>query len=89
MKDRLVIKYAPHFFRKLKKLELDLQEEVFEKLESFADTQNHKSLKVHKLKGDISGLYSFFVNYKIRIVFSYLSKDEVVLLVVGGHDMYK
>ena len=28
-------------------------------------------------------------NYKIRIVFRYTSKNEVVLLDVGDHDLYK
>ena len=89
MEKRLIIKYAPNFFRKLKKLEPALQEEVFDKIELFSNIQNHKSLKAHKLKGEPAGTYSFSVNYKTRIIFSYLSKSEAVFLTVGSHDVYK
>ena len=83
------ISFLPVFVKKFNKLESDLQEEVLEKIELFKDIKNHKQLKVHKLNGVLSGRYSFSVNYKTRIVFSYLSKTESVLLAVGDHDVYK
>jgi len=83
------IAFAPPFFRQLKRLEKDLQEEVFEKIELFEQEIKNPSLKVHKLKGRLDGRYSFSVNYKIRIVFQYLSTQEVVFLAVGDHDVYK
>jgi plasmid maintenance system killer protein len=52
-------------------------------------SDNHSSLKVHKLNGPLKGSYSFSVNYKIRIIFQYVSKKEVVLLTVGDHKIYK
>ena len=73
----------------MKKLEKGLVEEVLEKIELFKDSENHKILKVHKLQGQLSDLHSFSVNYKIRVVFEYLSKNEAVLLMVGDHDVYR
>ena len=81
--------FKPTFIRKLKQLETALRGEAMEKIELFKDEKNHKQLKVHKLKGVLSGRYSFSVNYKTRIVFSYLSKNEAVLLAVGDHEVYK
>ena len=81
--------FKPTFIRKLKSLEAALQDEIMEKIELFKDEKNHKQLKVHKLQGVLSGRYSFSVNYQTRIVFSYLSKNEAVLLAVGDHDVYK
>jgi len=81
--------FKPTFIRQFKKLESALQEESFEKIELFKDEKNHKQLKVHKLRGILSGRYSFSINYKTRIVFTYLSKTETVLLAVGDHDVYK
>ena len=81
--------YKPTFIRQFNLLEEDLKEEVIEKIELFKNRKNHKRLKVHKLKGRLIGRYSFSVNYKIRIVFNYLKKDEVVLLVIGDHEVYK
>mgnify|MGYP001591169696 FL=1 len=83
------ISFLPVFVKKFNKLESVLREEVLEKIEMFKDKKNHMQLKVHKLKGVLSGRYSFSVNYKTRVVFSYLSKNEAVLLAVGDHGVYK
>lgn len=83
------VAYTPYFIRQFKVLEISLQEEVLEKIELFKDKKNHRRLKVHKLTGRLSRRYSFSVNYKIRIVFSYLAKNEVVLLAVGSHIIYE
>lgn len=87
--NRLSVVYTPHFAQQIRAVEPQLQEETIEKIELLKDPKNHKQLKVHKLKGYFYGRYSFSVNYKIRIVFSYLSKKEVVLLALGDHDIYK
>lgn len=81
--------YTPTFVRQFNILEEDLRNEVIERIELFKNKKNHKLLKVHKLKGSLQGRYSFSVNYKTRIVFSYISKNEALLFVVGDHDVYK
>lgn len=80
--------FKPTFLRKVKKCNILLQEEIQEKIELFKNRTNHKQLKVHKLTGRLLSKYSFSVNYKIRIVFIYISKDKVVLLSLGDHDVY-
>lgn len=82
------VHFKPTFIKKFNKLESALREEALEKIELFKDEKNHKQLKVHKLNGVLAGRYSFSVNYKTRIVFSYLSKTEAVFLVIGDHDVY-
>jgi mRNA-degrading endonuclease YafQ of YafQ-DinJ toxin-antitoxin module len=81
--------YKSTFIRQFNKLENLLAEEVIEKIELFKNPKNHDLLKVHKLHGRLNGRHSFYVNYKIRIVFDYISKSEVVLLAVGDHDIFK
>jgi len=83
------IYFKPVFVRQFKLLETELQAEILEKIEQFKNTKNHRQLKVHKLKGRLAERHSFSVNYKIRIVFNYLSKQEVVLLAIGDHEIYK
>lgn len=85
----LEIIYAPSFVRQFKELEESLREEVVEKMEKFKNKNNHASLKVHKLHGKYDGFCGFSVNYKIRIIFEYLSKDKVSILHIGDHDIYK
>lgn len=81
--------FTSPFLRQLKKLDPDLQEEVVEKVALFEKDPTYPALKVHKLKGRLKDRWSFSVNYKTRIVFQYLSKNEAVLLAVGDHDVYK
>lgn len=83
------VAFAPKFLRLFKKLPLDLQDEVIEKIELFKNHDNHQSLKVHKLNGRLKKFYGFSVNYKNRIVFEYISENEVALLAVGDHEVYK
>lgn len=83
------IAFTPAFLRQMRKLDVSLQEEVLEKTELLKEIKNHKSLKVHKLKGPFVGCCSFSVNYKIRIVFEYIGKDEVVFHAIGDHSIYQ
>jgi addiction module RelE/StbE family toxin len=84
---KLDIEYAPSFVKQYKKLNPYLKEEVKDKIDFFKNTENHQQLKVHKLHG-MKGVYSFYVNYKIRVSFEYSDKNKkiVSLLYVGGHD---
>ena len=80
--------FLPIFVRQFNRLDPKLQLEAIEKIELFKDKKNYKQLKVHQLRGRLAGRYSFSVNYKTRIVFSYLSKNETALLAIGDHAVY-
>ena len=83
------ILYKPTFIKQFNKLDKNLQEEVIEKVDSFKDKNNHKLLKIHKLHGQLKKYFSFYINYKIRIVFLWENPKKVVLLTIGDHDVYK
>ncbi len=89
----LDIVYQPGFLKRLSKIKKAsplLFEEVLEKVERFKDKDNHKALKVHKLRGRMSHLYSFSINYKIRIIFKYAERrTEAHLLDIGNHNLYQ
>ncbi len=82
------VSYSPSFVRQCGALPADLQEEILEKIELFKKG-DHKFLKVHKLHGRLSGRHSFSVNFKYRILFTYISKQEACFLVIGDHAVYK
>ena len=82
------IVYIPVFMRQIAKLEARFQEEVMDKIQLLKDVKNHHYLKVHKLHGRLANRYSFSVNYKTRIVFTYVSKQEIALLAIGDHTVY-
>ena len=81
--------FSSSFLRQFKSLPSDLKEETVQKIKAFENPKNHKNLKVHKLHGKLKGRYSFSVSYKIRVVFSYLSKNEAVFHTVGDHQIYQ
>lgn len=83
------VAYTPRFLRLLKKLPAGLRDEVIEKIELFKNIENHQRLEVHKLKGGLKKFYSFSVNYNNRVVFEHISENEVALLAVGDHEVYK
>jgi mRNA-degrading endonuclease YafQ of YafQ-DinJ toxin-antitoxin module len=85
----MLVRFKPSFVREFKKLPIELQEEAFERIEKFKDTNNHQSLKVHKLKGRLKDFYSFSVTYSHRVVFMYEDKNTVVFLAIGDHSIYK
>lgn len=85
----IIVSFKPSFIRSVNKLEKALCDEVIEKIEFLKNVKNHKFLKVHKLHGRLSGCFSFSVNYKVRAVFQYEPKNEIVLLDIDDHDIYK
>ncbi|MFA5997211.1 MAG: hypothetical protein WC791_01835 [Candidatus Paceibacterota bacterium] len=82
------VAYTPRFLRLYKKLPAGLQDEVIEKIEQFKDIRNHQRLEVHKLKGRLKKFYGFSVDYQNRIIYEYMSDNEVALLAVGDHKIY-
>ena len=85
----LSVVYKPAFIRQFNKLTTVLQDEICAKVDLLKNPKNHSILRVHKLHGALVGKWSFAVDYKHRIVFTYISKREVVLLVVGDHSVYE
>ncbi|HBV33083.1 TPA: hypothetical protein DIC39_02475 [Patescibacteria group bacterium] len=85
----IAVRFTPSFVRQIQSLSDEIQEEIFQKVNLFKTQLNHRSLKVHKLKGRLAGRYSFSVNYHMRIVFEWLGKNEVLFHAIGDHDVYK
>ncbi len=85
----MIVIFSPQFLRKVKKLEKNLQNEVIEKVAIFKKDPQNPVLRTHKLKGKLSDLYSFSVNYRYRIIFEYNSANQISFLTIGTHDVYK
>lgn len=63
-----------------------LKKHFFESLHVFMNDPFDAKLRTHKLSGKLDGLYSFRVDYDIRIVFYFADKDKAVFLDIGTHD---
>lgn len=62
-----------------------LQKRFWEKLALFQIDPFDRSLKTHKLIGELSALYAFSVDYDCRVVFEFLPNGDVTLLNIGTH----
>ena len=56
------------------------------KLAAFQNDPFDPQLRTHKLSGRLSHLWSFSVEYDLRIIFYFASKDKTVLVDIGTHD---
>jgi len=55
-------------------------------MEMFAKDPFHSRLRTHKLSGSLEGLWAFSVSFDCRVIFKFLSKNEILLIDIGGHD---
>ncbi|RJP31388.1 MAG: type II toxin-antitoxin system mRNA interferase toxin, RelE/StbE family [Candidatus Omnitrophota bacterium] len=82
------------FRRELKRLIHDhphLSNKVFSVLEKLLVNPYNPSLKTHKLSGKLEGLWSCWVEYDCRIVFTFsnnptTNEDLIVLIDIGKHE---
>lgn len=78
-------------FKRLVRKNPQLHDKIFEVLELLDADLFASSLKSHKLRGNLEGLWACWVEYDCRIIFS-LATDEqsgeelIVLIDIGSHD---
>jgi mRNA-degrading endonuclease YafQ of YafQ-DinJ toxin-antitoxin module len=85
----LKIIYSEKFISQFESLELKIQRLAEKKIRMFIIDHRHPSLKTHKLNGILDDYFSFSVDYQLRIVFEYGTKNTVHFLKIGGHDVYR
>ncbi len=57
-----------------------------QKLGIFQNNPFEKSLRTHKLSGRLSDLWSFSVEYDLRIIFYFADKNRAVFVDIGTHN---
>jgi addiction module RelE/StbE family toxin len=82
------ILYSSKFEKQYRKLPESIKDLAEEKEQIFRNNQFDIFLKTHKLHGKLAGYYSFSINNKYRIIFSYDNKDIVRFHYIGTHDIY-
>lgn len=83
------IDYSLEFVRRFKKLSHRLKIKAVEKEKFFRKDQFDASLQTHKLSGKLAGRYAFWIDFKNRIIFSFVNSKLVRFHSVGSHDIYK
>ncbi|MEI7709676.1 MAG: type II toxin-antitoxin system mRNA interferase toxin, RelE/StbE family [bacterium] len=83
------IYYSPEFKRLFKKLPRELKIKALKKEKIFRKDQFHPQLKTHKLSGKLAGRSAFWIDFKNRIMFSFVDSKTIHFHSVGDHDIYK
>jgi mRNA-degrading endonuclease YafQ of YafQ-DinJ toxin-antitoxin module len=73
-------------YRKKVKNDPELKGRFWDAVEMFAKDPFHPRLRTHKLTGRLEGLWAFSVSFDCRVIFKFLSKTEILLIDIGGHD---
>lgn len=69
----------------------ELQDRIFEVLETLVKDPFAPSLKTHRLRGQLEGLWACWVEYDCRLIFALEpdpagGEDAIVLADIGSHD---
>jgi addiction module RelE/StbE family toxin len=83
------VNFSPSFKRAFKKLikgNRNLKEKFWQKVEIFTNNPFDSSLKTHKLSGNLKDLWSFSIEYNVRIIFYFEDNQKVVFIDIGSHD---
>jgi len=83
------IYYTPDFRENFKKLDLKFKKIVLLKIEFFKKDPLHPSLRMHPLKGKLSGFWSISINQNYRIILKRKSNGDIVFYSIGKHDVYR
>lgn len=82
------ILYASKFLRSLKALDPSLRQVVAEREALFRANAFDPKLKTHKLKGSLTGYWSFSLTHSHRVLFEIIEEGIVALIDVGDHSIY-
>jgi mRNA-degrading endonuclease YafQ of YafQ-DinJ toxin-antitoxin module len=63
-----------------------LEEKFWRCVEIFRGNPLDSRLRTHKLSGDLSGHWSFSVEYDVRVVFQFAPKNRAIFQDIGTHD---
>jgi addiction module RelE/StbE family toxin len=73
-------------FRRRIKGNAALETRFWERVELFQDNPFDQRLRTHKLSGTLKDLWSFSIQYDLRIVFSFLEGDRALFVDIGTHE---
>lgn len=83
------IQYTRHFLKSFQRLPHSVQKLAEEKEAWFRDNPFDQRLRAHKLKGELSDMWAYSVNYSYRVLFRFLNSGEVIYYDIGTHEIYR
>jgi addiction module RelE/StbE family toxin len=73
-------------YKKRIKGQKEKEKAFFKKMDIFIDEPYHPQLRTHKLSGQLKDLWSFSIDYNIRVIFYFVDEQHVIFENIGTHD---
>ena len=73
-------------FKKKIKGDKEVKAMFWKEVEIFIKNPFDKRLKTHKLSGKLKDLWSFSIEYDLRVIFYFVGNDKVIFVDIGKHD---
>lgn len=89
MRMAFTILFTPEFKRDYRKLSAEMKTALKERGKLLQENPFHPLLKTHKLTGTLKECWAYSVDFRVRVLFQFNSKTEIVLLRVGDHSIYR
>ncbi len=62
-----------------------LETRFWERTELFKNNPFDPKLRTHKLSGKLKDLWSFSIEYDLRVIFAFARQDQVIFVDIGSH----
>ena len=82
------IRYNDDFEAQFLSLPKSIQKKACKCEQLFRKNPFYPSLRLHKLKGKLSGLWSISIDMKYRIIFKSLENGVILFVSIGLHAVY-
>ena len=66
-----------------------IKQDFAKKIQTFKKFPFHPSLYTHKLSGNLTDCYAFYLKDGFRVLFDFVERDTVLLVNIGSHDDYR
>ncbi|HMS64506.1 MAG TPA: type II toxin-antitoxin system mRNA interferase toxin, RelE/StbE family [Ignavibacteria bacterium] len=63
-----------------------LKRNFWNAVNKFNENPFDKSLRTHKLSGELKECWAFSINYEYRIIFEFIDDNTISLIDIGTHD---
>jgi addiction module RelE/StbE family toxin len=82
------VAFSTSFKRSFKRISKNksTEKKFWSRLEVFINNPGDVRLKTHKLSGKLKDLWSFSVEYDVRVIFYFVDKTHAVFVDIGTHN---
>ena len=83
------ILYLPKFHKQFMKIPAAIKKKAIKKEKLLRENPFHPSLRLHKLKGKLEGLWSISIDKKFRLIFKPQGDGKILFINIGVHSIYE